>query len=59
MALDLDHSIYAGWTHACGSGKSIANIVSGLAPEVDFAFVGLPQREIRSVGSARVEGAAG
>jgi D-amino-acid dehydrogenase len=27
-----------GWTHACGSGKSIARIVSGLAPEVDFAF---------------------
>lgn len=29
-----------GWTHACGSGKSLARIVSGLAPEVDFAFVG-------------------
>ena len=27
-----------GWTHACGSGKSIARIVSGLEPEVDFAF---------------------
>ncbi len=27
-----------GWTHACGSGKSIARIVSGLQPEVDFAF---------------------
>jgi D-amino-acid dehydrogenase len=27
-----------GWTHACGSGKSIARIVSGLAPEVNFAF---------------------
>jgi D-amino-acid dehydrogenase len=27
-----------GWTHSCGSGKSIARIVSGLAPEVDFAF---------------------
>ncbi len=26
-----------GWTHACGSGKSIARIVSGLSPEVDFA----------------------
>ncbi len=31
-----------GWTHACGSGKSIARIVSGLPPEVDFAFCGLP-----------------
>lgn len=30
-----------GWTHACGSGKSIARIVSGLKPEVDFAFTGL------------------
>ncbi len=30
-----------GWTHSCGSGKSIARIVSGLAPEVDFAFVGI------------------
>lgn len=30
-----------GWTHACGSGKSIARIVSGLQPEVNFAFTGL------------------
>lgn len=30
-----------GWTHACGSGKSIARIVSGKAPEVDFAFTGV------------------
>ncbi len=30
-----------GWTHACGSGKSIARIVAGLAPEVDFAFTGV------------------
>ena len=29
-----------GWTHACGSGKSIARIISGLAPEVDFDFAG-------------------
>ncbi|MBQ0932275.1 D-amino acid dehydrogenase [Ideonella sp. 4Y16] len=27
-----------GWTHACGSGKSIARIVSGMKPELDFAF---------------------
>ncbi len=33
-----------GWTHSCGSGKSIARIVSGLQPEVDFAFAGLPSR---------------
>ncbi len=30
-----------GWTHSCGSGKSIARIVSGLKPEVDFAFCGM------------------
>jgi D-amino-acid dehydrogenase len=29
-----------GWTHSCGSGKSIARIVSGLKPEVNFAFAG-------------------
>ena len=29
-----------GWTHSCGSGKSIARIVSGMKPEVDFAFTG-------------------
>jgi D-amino-acid dehydrogenase len=33
-----------GWTHACGSGKSIARIVSGLPPEVDFAFLGVEPR---------------
>ena len=27
-----------GWTHACGSGHSIARLISGLTPEVDFAF---------------------
>jgi len=36
-----------GWTHACGSGKSIARIVSGLAPEVDFAFTGMPAQAVR------------
>jgi D-amino-acid dehydrogenase len=30
-----------GWTHACGSGKSIARIISGLKPEVQFPFVGV------------------
>lgn len=39
-----------GWTHSCGSGKSIARIVSGLAPEVDFAFCGdVPARQGVSV----------
>jgi D-amino-acid dehydrogenase len=39
-----------GWTHACGSGKSIARIVGGHAPEVDFAFVGLSSRPTTVVG---------
>ena len=33
-----------GWTHACGSGKALADIVSGRVPEVDFAFQGLQGR---------------
>ena len=34
-----------GWTHACGSGKALADIVSGRLPELDFAFQGkLPAR---------------
>ena len=31
-----------GWTHACGSGKALADIVSGRLPELDFAFQGRP-----------------
>jgi D-amino-acid dehydrogenase len=27
-----------GWTHACGSGSTIAQIVSGTLPDIDFAF---------------------
>ena len=27
-----------GWTHACGSGRAIAEIVSGRRPEIDFGF---------------------
>ena len=30
-----------GWTHSCGSGKALADIVSGRVPEVDFAFTGM------------------
>lgn len=33
-----------GWTMGCGSGKAIAEIVSGRVPEVDFAFHGMPRR---------------
>lgn len=27
-----------GWTHGCGSGRALAEIISGRKPEVDFAF---------------------
>ena len=30
-----------GWTHACGSGRALADLVAGRRPEVDFAFLGL------------------
>jgi len=29
-----------GWTHGCGSGRAIADIVSGREPGLDFAFMG-------------------
>ena len=32
-----------GWTHSCGSGKALADIVSGRVPEVDFAFTGMQE----------------
>jgi D-amino-acid dehydrogenase len=30
-----------GWTHGCGSGKAIADIIMGNKPAVDFAFTGV------------------
>lgn len=30
-----------GWTMGCGSGRAIADIISGQRPEVDFAFTGM------------------
>jgi D-amino-acid dehydrogenase len=29
-----------GWTHSCGSGRALADLVSGRQPEIDFAFAG-------------------
>jgi len=40
LYLDTGHGTL-GWTHGCGSGKAIADIISGKTPEVDFAFAGL------------------
>jgi len=33
-----------GWTHSCGSGRALADIVSGRRPQVDFAFTGTTSR---------------
>ena len=32
-----------GWTMGCGSGRALAEIISGKKPEVDFAFTGMAQ----------------
>ena len=34
-----------GWTMGCGSGRAIADIVSGRRPDVDFAFTGMAKRD--------------
>ena len=33
-----------GWTEGCGSGKALADIVSGRVPEVDFKFLNIDGR---------------
>lgn len=48
-----------GWTHGCGSGRAIADIVSGRRPDCDFAFCGAPDRVIsRSVPTVAQSSAA-
>jgi D-amino-acid dehydrogenase len=45
-----------GWTHACGSGQALADIVSGRQPECDFAFAGTggPGKPAAARGRPRV-----
>ncbi|MFZ6734347.1 D-amino acid dehydrogenase [Undibacterium sp. Ji42W] len=38
-----------GWTMGAGSGRAIADIVSGLQPDVDFAFTGMDRRSSNNV----------
>lgn len=40
-----------GWTMGCGSGRAIADIVSGRHPDVDFAFTGMPPRQPRAAAA--------
>lgn len=42
-----------GWTMGCGSGRAIADIVSGRQPELDFAFTGLPRGAAGRIVTAR------
>ena len=37
LYLDTGHGTL-GWTHACGSGRALADIVCGRRPEIDFPF---------------------
>ena len=39
LYLDTGHGTL-GWTHACGSARALADIMSGRKPEVDFRFTG-------------------
>jgi D-amino-acid dehydrogenase len=36
-----------GWTHSCGSGRALADLVSGRQPEIDFAFAGVTSTSSR------------
>jgi D-amino-acid dehydrogenase len=38
----------------CGSGRAIADIISGRQPEVEFAFTGMPKREPKPLQAPRV-----
>lgn len=40
LFLDTGHGTL-GWTHACGSGRALADIIAGQKPAVDFAFTAL------------------
>lgn len=43
-----------GWTHACGSGMALADLVSGRRPAVDFDFLGAAAMDPdRSAGTVR------
>lgn len=42
-----------GWTMGCGSGRAIADIMSGRRPDVDFAFTGMPRERQGELASAR------
>ncbi|MBS0308129.1 MAG: D-amino acid dehydrogenase [Proteobacteria bacterium] len=42
-----------GWTMGCGSGRAIAEIVSGKTPELDFAFTGMQRQKAAQLVKAQ------
>ena len=45
-----------GWTHGAGSGKALAELISGEMPAMDFGFAGWPRHPQRR--AAPLSGAA-
>jgi D-amino-acid dehydrogenase len=41
-----------GWTHGAGSGRALAELMTGLAPELDFGFCGVDRRAPLRVAAA-------
>jgi D-amino-acid dehydrogenase len=41
-----------GWTHACGSGAALADLIAGRAPEVAFDFTGSRHRMVHAAGNS-------
>jgi len=41
-----------GWTHSCGSGRALADLVAGRRPELDFGFLGVQTRVARPAMTA-------
>src|SRR4051812_6907260 len=42
-----------GWTHGAGSGKAIAELISGQRPDMAFNFYGVPPQQPREFAHAR------
>ncbi|MDX1667959.1 MAG: D-amino acid dehydrogenase [Limnobacter sp.] len=41
-----------GWTHSCGSARSIVDIIAGRQPELDFAFTGISSKKGEALTTA-------
>ena len=43
-----------GWTHGAGSGKAMAELISGRMPRMKFGFYGFEPRKTGPVGEAEL-----